>query len=83
MDNLWQQFCAAGKPAMIVVYLNRDGYSRDNVKLEPDNTVTVFDRTRSAQGLRGVEISYAVLTDLNFAENVPAMRLTEKCRTRA
>jgi Nucleotidyl transferase len=66
MDNLWQQFCAAGKPAMIVVYPNRDGYSRDNVKIEPDNTVTVFDRTRSAQGLRGVEISYAVLTDLTL-----------------
>ncbi|RWO00410.1 HAD-IIIA family hydrolase [Mesorhizobium sp.] len=64
MERLWQRFCAAGKPGMITVYSNKDGYSRGSVILDADDNVTVFDRLRSTPGLQGVEISYAILTDL-------------------
>ena len=64
MERLWQRFCAAGKPGMITVYSNKDGYSRGSVILDADDNVTVFDRLRTTPGLQGVEISYAILTDL-------------------
>jgi D-glycero-D-manno-heptose 1,7-bisphosphate phosphatase len=64
IDRMWERFCAAGKPGMITVYGNKDGYSRGSVILGEDQHVRVFDRLRSTPGLREVEISYAILTDL-------------------
>jgi histidinol-phosphate phosphatase family protein len=64
MAHMWQRFCAAGKPAMITVYANTDSYSRGSVILDDNDNVTVFDRLRTTPGLRGVEISYAIVTDL-------------------
>ncbi|HET9717864.1 MAG TPA: HAD-IIIA family hydrolase [Pseudolabrys sp.] len=64
MDRLWARFCEAGKPALITVYGNKDDYSRGSVRLDQDGHVQVFDRLRVAPGLREVEISYAILTDL-------------------
>ncbi|MDE3801453.1 HAD-IIIA family hydrolase [Sinorhizobium meliloti] len=64
MERLWRRFCAAGKPGMITVYSNKDGYSRGTVILDAHDNVTVFDRLRATPGLQGVEISYAILTDL-------------------
>ncbi|MER9120439.1 HAD-IIIA family hydrolase [Mesorhizobium sp. M0954] len=64
MERLWQRFCAASKPGMITVYSNKDGYSRGSVILDANDNVTVFDRLRTTPGLQGVEISYAILTDL-------------------
>jgi D-glycero-D-manno-heptose 1,7-bisphosphate phosphatase len=60
-DRLWSQYVSAGASALITVYGNKDRYSRDTVKIGPDGFVEVFDRTRTAPGLQGVEISYAIL----------------------
>jgi len=67
MDRLWARFCAAGKPGLITVYGNKDDYSRGSVILDQESHVRVFDRLRTTPGLRGVEISYAILTDLALA----------------
>ncbi len=64
MERLWRRFCAAGRPGMITVYSNKDGYSRGSVIVDRDHNVAVFDRLRTTPGLQGVEISYAILTDL-------------------
>jgi histidinol-phosphate phosphatase family protein len=64
MNRLWKRFCQAGKPALITVYSNKDGYSRGSVRLDQDGHVRIFDRLRTAPELREVEISYAILTDL-------------------
>lgn len=61
MDRLWRQFEAAGVPALTTVYSNKDGYSRNTVRVAGDGFVEVFDRTRTAPGLNGIEISYAIL----------------------
>jgi histidinol-phosphate phosphatase family protein len=67
MNRLWARFCEAGKPALITVYSNKDDYSRGSVLLDGDGHVRVFDRLRTTPGLRGVEISYAIITDLALA----------------
>jgi len=64
MDRLWARFREAKKPGLITVYSNKDGYSRGSVALDGEGHVRIFDRQRLATGLQGVEISYAIITDL-------------------
>jgi histidinol-phosphate phosphatase family protein len=63
MDRMWERYRAIGAPAMVTVYGNKDGYrpGKDSVAVDGDGFVTVFDRERMTPGLRGVEISYAIL----------------------
>jgi len=62
MTRLWRRFVAAGAPAMITVYSNKDGYTRNSVRVEADGFVSIYDKTCSDPGLNGVEISYAILS---------------------
>lgn len=62
IDHMWCHYQAVGKPAMITVYRNSDGYSKSSVKVHPCGVVETFDRGRTKPGLQGVEISYAILT---------------------
>lgn len=71
LDRMWQRFVAADPAAMTTIYRNRDGYSRDNVRLVEDRIV-VYDRSRSQPGLGGVEIGYAILKRDVLAELLPA-----------
>jgi D-glycero-D-manno-heptose 1,7-bisphosphate phosphatase len=59
-DDMWRHYLEQGAPAMVTVYANRDGWSRSNLRVQ-DGRVQVFDRSRTAPDLQGVEISYAVL----------------------
>jgi histidinol-phosphate phosphatase family protein len=67
IDRMWARFREAGKPGLITVYGNKDGYSRGSVLLDQRQHVQIFDRLRSTPGLKEVEISYAILTDLALA----------------
>lgn len=67
MSRLWARFRQAGKPALITVYSNKDAYSKGGVLVDDDQDVRLFDRRRAAPGLREVEISYAIVTDLALA----------------
>jgi D-glycero-D-manno-heptose 1,7-bisphosphate phosphatase len=61
LHRMWPRFVEANVPAMVTVYANGDGYSRDNVRVTADGLVDVFDRSRLGPDLRGVEIGYAIL----------------------
>ncbi len=62
MEKMWERFTAAGVPAMVTIYGNKDKFSRDSVQVGEDGYVRVFDRSRTTPGLQGVEISYAILS---------------------
>jgi len=64
IKRMWARFREAGRPGLITVYSNKDDYSRGSVLLDENCHVRVFDRLRTTPGLRQVEISYAILTDL-------------------
>ncbi len=82
-DNYWplrlspmcERFRAAHADLMVTVYRNRDGLTRDNVRLDESGRIVEYDAARTAPGLGGVEIGYMLvrrsalgeLTD----ENVP------------
>jgi D-glycero-D-manno-heptose 1,7-bisphosphate phosphatase len=61
MESMWPRFLASGAPAMITVYTNRDGYTRNSVRVDSDGYVAVYDKTGASPGLQGVEISYALI----------------------
>jgi len=62
MDRMWEEFQAAGVPAMVTVYRNADGYTRSSVRVDDEGFVRTYDRSRTAAGLQGVEIGFAILT---------------------
>jgi histidinol-phosphate phosphatase family protein len=60
LDRMWHRFAEFEPAGMATIYRNADGYTRDNVRIE-DGWVTLYDRSRTAEGLKGVEIGYAIL----------------------
>jgi histidinol-phosphate phosphatase family protein len=72
MDRMWRHYRALGAPAMVTVYANGDVYrpGKDSVRVNDRGFVEVFDRSRKTPGLRGVEISYAIL-DKSVLELLP------------
>jgi D-glycero-D-manno-heptose 1,7-bisphosphate phosphatase len=58
---MWKQFADSDAAAQITVYSNRDGYTRDNVRVAADGRVLTFDKQRTSPGLDGVEIGYAIV----------------------
>ena len=61
IDKMWQRFKSNGVPAMITVYRNKKGYTRNSVRVEPDGFVSIYDKSCVHPDLNGVEISYAIL----------------------
>lgn len=61
MGKMWPRFLAAQAPAMITVYTNKDGYTRNSVRVDPDGYVAIYDKSCATPGLQGVEISYALI----------------------
>jgi histidinol-phosphate phosphatase family protein len=62
IDRMWSRFVSAKVPAMVTVYTNKDNYTRNNVRVDPDGYVKAYDKTGATSGLQGVEISYALIT---------------------
>lgn len=60
-DRMWRSFRDSGARAQITVYRNCDGYSRDNLRVGSDNRIDLYDRTRSAPDLQGVDIGYLIV----------------------
>jgi histidinol-phosphate phosphatase family protein len=61
IEKLWQRFRADPVPAMITVYSNKDHYTRNGVRVDPDGFVSIYDKTCAHPDLNGVEISYAII----------------------
>ncbi len=61
IEKMWRRFVDADALAMITVYTNRDGYTRNSVQVDHEGYVTVYDKSCMSPNLQGVEISYAIL----------------------
>ena len=60
-DQLWQRYCAMGLDALVTVYGNSDDYTRSNLRLDPAGKVALYDKSRSAENLQGVDIGFLIL----------------------
>ena len=45
----------------ITAYANRDGYTKNNLKIAEDGQVVNYDKKRISEGLQGVDIGYAII----------------------
>ncbi len=70
LGKAWATRAAAGAPLQISVYGNKDGRSRDNVRIE-NGLVAAYDKSRTARDLSGVDIGFA-LVDRAIVEALPS-----------
>ncbi|GKS58295.1 hypothetical protein YTPLAS18_18220 [Nitrospira sp.] len=61
MDKMWKRFVQLGVPAMVTVYRNKDGYTKNSLQIDSEGFIAVYDKSRKQAGLQGVEISYALM----------------------
>ena len=64
LKEMWQQYLQQNVAAQITVYSNKDRYTRDNVDIGEDRIVRQYDKSRTADNLRGVDIGFAILKKL-------------------
>lgn len=74
LQDMWDQYKQHKTDAQLTIYLNKDNYTRNNVKVDDDGHIILYDKSRTADGLRGVDIGYAIfkknVLDLLPNENV-------------
>jgi len=59
-ERMWEQYGSHDVLAMLTVYENGDRYSRDNVRVDQDGFVTLYDKDRTETNVRGVDIGFGV-----------------------
>jgi len=78
-EKMWKAFLEKDPVGMLTVYRNWDKYTRDNVRLAEDGKVLTYDKERTASGLSGVDIGFAIfrrqVLDLLPEENVSFERV--------
>jgi D-glycero-D-manno-heptose 1,7-bisphosphate phosphatase len=76
IEPMWRRFRETGAPALLTIYANEDGWTKNSIRVDGDGFITAFDKTGKTPDVRGVEISYGIfkksVVDLLPAkENVP------------
>ena len=69
-QRMWSHFRQRGARAQVTVYANEDGYTRNNLIVDSDGFISVYDKSRTAEGLRGVDIGY-LITEKSVLEILP------------
>ena len=59
--NMWKVFTHNAADALVTVYLNHDGYTKNNIRIGADGFIEVYDKTRTAGNLQGVDIGFFIL----------------------
>jgi len=59
-DKMLQQFIKIGKSALVTVYRNSDNYTKNNLRINDDKLIEIYDKTRTSQNLQGVDIGFFI-----------------------
>lgn len=59
--SMWKVFTDSAAEALVTVYMNRDGYTKNNIRIGSDGFIEVYDKTRTAENLQGVDIGFFIL----------------------
>jgi len=59
-DSMWEQYLATDAIALVTVYVNSDGYTRDNLRVDEQGFIVEYDKTRKAENLAGVDIGFMI-----------------------
>jgi D-glycero-D-manno-heptose 1,7-bisphosphate phosphatase len=69
-EAMWQQYQTSQASALVTVYQNSDGYTRDNLRVDDQGFVVEYDKSRSAPGLSGVDIGFMIFQN-SVIESLP------------
>ncbi len=79
LDRLWKCYLDTSAEAVLTVYENADQYTKDNVRIEDDGAIAVYDKDRTQPNLHGVDIGFGIFRrdalDLLPEENVSFERV--------
>ena len=60
-DKLWEKYLLFKVEALVTVYTNKDNYTKSNNRVDKDGFIEVYDKTRLAENLQGVDIGFFIL----------------------
>lgn len=58
LASMWERWSEIDASALVTVYANDDGYTRSNLRVDSDGRIALYDRSRKAADLQGVDIGY-------------------------
>lgn len=61
LDQLFKFYKKMNTQGLVTVYSNIDNYTRNNILVNNEGLVEVYDKTRQASGLNGVDIGFFIL----------------------
>jgi len=61
INNMMQVYNKLKPKALVTVYKNMDGYTKNNLRVGDDGFVEIYDKTRKAENLQGVDIGFIIL----------------------
>jgi histidinol-phosphate phosphatase family protein len=60
-EAMWKVYTTANVDALVTVYMNHDGYTKNNIRIGGDGFIEVYDKSRQTPGLQGVDIGFFIL----------------------
>ncbi len=61
MEDMWRVYSQENVPALVTVYDNKDGYTKNNIRIGKTGRVEIYDKTRTAENLLGVDLGYMIM----------------------
>lgn len=66
----WRRYRDSGATAQVLAYANDDGFTRNNMSVDPGGRVRAYDPSRRAPGLNRVDLGFAIV-DLGRLGELP------------
>jgi histidinol-phosphate phosphatase family protein len=60
-QKMWDTFTSADVDALVTVYMNKDSYTKSNIRIDSEGYIEVYDKTRQENNLQGVDIGFFIL----------------------
>lgn len=60
-EKMWRTFLSSDVSALVTVYMNRDNYTKSNIKINEGGFIEIYDKSRQAENLKGVDIGFFIL----------------------
>ncbi|KJJ83933.1 histidinol-phosphate phosphatase family protein [Candidatus Omnitrophus magneticus] len=61
ISRMWDLFVKNNVAAQVSAYSNKDKYTKDNMRVNEHGIVSLYDKSRSAEGLQGVDIGFVIM----------------------
>lgn len=58
---MWNHYLSNDWSTQVTIYQNRDGLTRDNLRTDESGRVVLYDKSRTAEGLAGVDIGFLIV----------------------